>query len=168
MDIDYRPFRTADAKVLLDLMMAVSCESDSLVFSPAELSEIDLNGSEELLKAATRGMILTGAFSEGKMLAVCNIVPSSHEVRAKHKAHMHILVRAEFRKKGIAQHLINYAIDMAKEKGIRKISISVADNNEDASELLLSVGFVREGRDLRMLNVDGSYIDGERFAYLID
>ena len=81
---------------------------------------------------------------------------------------MYLVVRKEFWNRGISTHLVNYAIDMAAEKGLRKISVSVADSSEGAKAFLEEVGFHSEGRNERMLSVDGKFIDGERFAMLID
>ena len=81
---------------------------------------------------------------------------------------MFMAVREEVRGRGVSTHLAEYAIDMAREKGIRKISISVVDSNEEGKAFLSRLGFISEGRDLRELNIDGSFVDGERFALLID
>ena len=168
MDTDYRMVRIKDGELLLDLLKTVSGEADSLPQSPVEIAGIDKEEAEAVLSSALRKSIITGAFSEGRMIGMCSIVPSSGEIRRKHVASMFMAVREEVRGRGVSTHLAEYAIDMAREKGIRKISISVVDSNEEGKAFLSRLGFISEGRDLRELNIDGSFVDGERFALLID
>ena len=167
MDTDYRMVRIKDGELLLDLLKTVSGEADSLPQSPVEIAGIDKEEAEAVLSSALRNSIITGAFSEGRMIGMCSIVPMM-EVRRKHCGEMYLVVRKEFWNRGISTHLVNYAIDMAAEKGLRKISVSVADSSEGAKAFLEEVGFHSEGRNERMLSVDGKFIDGERFAMLID
>ncbi len=168
MDTDYRMVRIKDAGALLDLLLAVSEEVDSLPQSPVEIAGIDKEEAEAVLASALRKATIAGAFSEGRMIGLCSIVPVSSEIRRKHIGLMFIAVRRDVWGKGISSHLAEYAIDMAHEKGIRKVSISVVSSNGNGKAFLERLGFVPEGKDLRSLNIDGSFIDGERFALLLD
>ena len=168
MDTDYRMVRIKDAGLLLDLLMTVAGEVDSLPQSPVEIAGIDKDEAEAVLESALRKATITGAFSDGRMIGMCSIVPLSNEVRRKHVGLMFLAVRKEVWGRGVSTHLSEYAIDMAAEKGIRKIEMSVIDSNTGGKELLARLGFVSEGKDYRVLNIDGSYVDGERFALLID
>ena len=152
---------------MLDLLLTTTGEVDSLPQSPVEVADIDAEEAEAVLRASIRTSILTGAFSDGRMIGMCIISPM-REVRRKHLAQMYLVVRKEFWNRGISTHLAEYAIDMATEKGVRKITASISDSNGPGKDFLKSLGFRSEGRDERMLFVDGSFIDGERFALLID
>ena len=167
MDTDYRMVRTKDAALLLNLLLEAAGDIDNLPQSPVEISDIEVPDAEAVIQASSRTSVLAGAFSEGRMLGMCSIVPMM-EVRRKHCGEMYLVVRKEFWNRGLSTHLVNYAIDMAAEKGLRKISVSVADSSEGAKAFLEEVGFHSEGRNERMLSVDGKFIDGERFAMLID
>ena len=160
--------RTADAAILLDLLMTVSGEVDSLPQSPVEISRIDKDEAGEVLASSIRHSILTGAFSEGRMIGMCSIVPVSAEVRRKHVGAMFIAVRKEVWERGVSTHLAEYAMDMAREKGIRKVEISVVGENEKTMEFLSGLGFFEEGRNLRALSIDGSFIDSVRYAAFLD
>ena len=159
--------RTADASLLLNLLLDASGDIDSLPQSPIEISDIEIQDAEAVIRSSSRTAVLSGAFSEGRMIGMCSITPMM-EVRRKHCGEMYLVVRKELWNRGISTHLAEYAIDMAREKGIRKVSVSVADSNERAKAFLTRLGFHSEGRNERMLYVDGSFIDGERFALLID
>ena len=159
--------RTKDAALLLNLLLEAAGDIDNLPQSPVEISDIEVPDAEAVIQASSRTSVLAGAFSEGRMLGMCSIVPMM-EVRRKHCGEMYLVVRKEFWNRGISTHLAEYAIDMATEKGVRKITASISDSNGPGKDFLKSLGFRSEGRDERMLFVDGSFIDGERFALLID
>ena len=123
--------RTKDAALLLNLLLEAAGDIDNLPQSPVEISDIEVPDAEAVIQASSRTSVLAGAFSEGRMLGMCSIVPMM-EVRRKHCGEMYLVVRKEFWNRGISTHLVNYAIDMAAEKGLRKISVSVADSSEGA------------------------------------
>ncbi len=168
MDIDYRMVRVKDADSLLDLLKTVSAEVDSLPQSPVEIAGIDRDEVEAVLASTLRTATFAAAFSEGRMIGMCSIVPVSKEIRRKHIGLMFIAVRSDARGRGVSTHLAEYAIDMAHENGIKKVMMSVIDTSESGKEFLRSLGFISEGKNYRSLNIDGEYLDGERFALLLD
>jgi len=66
------------------------------------------------------------------------------------EAHItNIAVAPEHRRKGIGERLMRYALEMAKSKGVRKVTLEVRENNIPAQNLYRKFGFrplgIREG-----------------------
>ncbi len=57
----------------------------------------------------------------------------------------HLQVRPEFRSHGVATHLITAAEAMARQNGVPKAGISVAEDNKRARRLYLRMGYVFTG-----------------------
>lgn len=57
----------------------------------------------------------------------------------------HLQVRPEYRSQGVATHLITAAEAMALRKGVPKVGIGVADDNERARRRYLRMGYVFTG-----------------------
>lgn len=58
-----------------------------------------------------------------------------------------IFVKEEYRNQGLGGNLINEAMEIAKDKGLKKIRISVAKNNLSAQNLYRQLGFLPKERE---------------------
>ena len=75
-----------------------------------------------------------------------------------------LIVKDEFRRKGIGKRLIEYAVDIARSKGYPEISVGVDSENYGALKLYEDVGFDRilyigedeYGKFLKLLKVIGN------------
>ncbi len=64
----------------------------------------------------------------------------------------HIAVTPEYRGKGIASRMIQHLKDEAKDNGLRALSLDVAQNNQTALNVYLSLGF-------KIVSIQESYND---------
>ncbi len=58
---------------------------------------------------------------------------------------MGLAVLEEHRKRGIARKLVTEALQIMKEKGMRKVYLLVAEDNQKAQNLYESIGFTKQG-----------------------
>ena len=61
----------------------------------------------------------------------------------------------------------DFAVSEAKERGVKKLSLSVRKDNERAIGFYKRNGFVSEGSDPMLLYIDGEYVDGEHFGLIL-
>ncbi len=167
MDTDYRFLRSDDAPLLLDFLKAIASETDNLAFSFSDIESLD-EADERIFIAELRKSpsVYAAAISDGKIIGTCEI-RASRRLRTKHRGELAIAVRKEFWGKGVAQHLFGFAVSEARERGIKKISLSVRKDNERAIAFYKRNGFVSEGTDPMLLFIDGEYIDGEHFGLIL-
>lgn len=69
---------------------------------------------------------------------------------------VHLLaVHPRFGRRGLGRQLVGFALDAAREQGLKAVRLSVADNNTPAQRLYDSMGFLRVG-DMTEVFDDGS------------
>ncbi len=167
MDTDYRLVRTGDAPLLLDFMRQVAGDTDNLATSIADIDAMDVKDEELFIAELKRAMdVFVLAIADEKVIGTCEI-RMSRRLRTKHRGELAIAVRKEFWGKGVAGHLLEFAIDEAKERGVTKLNLETRIDNERAKAFFAKNGFVSEGNDSELLFIDGEYIDGERFGKII-
>ena len=59
---------------------------------------------------------------------------------------MNVAVHPDFRRKGIAESLVNTLVDVLKDRGSRSLTLEVRASNEPAQKLYEKLGFVLVGR----------------------
>jgi ribosomal protein S18 acetylase RimI-like enzyme len=64
----------------------------------------------------------------------------------KHIARFGISVHDDYQGRGLGRILANYMIDIARERGMKKIALEVVAHNTRAISLYESLGYVKEGR----------------------
>lgn len=77
--------------------------------------------------------------------------------RCQHIAELGIFVRRKFWGKGVGSALIREAIKLAKQLGIRKITLDTTEGNERAIKLYNKFGFETEAYQTDRVYVDGSW-----------
>ncbi len=63
----------------------------------------------------------------------------------------------EFRRQGIGERLIRQTLDAARAFGLRRVELTVRENNAVAIALYKRVGFEIEGLQRNAIKVDGAY-----------
>lgn len=168
MDTEYRMLRGEDSSLLLDFMKAVAGDTDNLAFTVPEAEALD-EGSERLFIAEARKSqsVFAAAITDGIISGTCEIRISSGHARTRHRGELAIAVRKEYWGTGIAQHLLDFALSEARERGVRKISLSVRSDNARAKAFYERNGFVHEGHDPMLFFIDGFFVDGEHYGLVI-
>jgi ribosomal protein S18 acetylase RimI-like enzyme len=85
----------------------------------------------------------------------------------QHVMDIDIAVDPRFQAKGIGKQLIEKGKTVAKEKGIRKLSLRVLATNEGAIEFYKKCGFIEQGRLINEFHIDGKYVDDYLMYMLI-
>jgi RimJ/RimL family protein N-acetyltransferase len=94
-----------------------------------------------------------------KVLPILGFVENGDEVRVvagaslefsksdiyKHKGNFGITVHDDFQNKGLGKILTNYILDIAEERGLKKVTLGVVAHNERAIHVYEKLGFVKEG-----------------------
>lgn len=89
-------------------------------------------------------------------------------------SHAHVVginglaVAPEAQRSGYGRRLIGAALDEAKARGARKVSLRVLAHNERAKRLYESCGFVVEGALRQEFLLDGRYTDDLFLAFYVD
>ncbi len=100
------------------------------------------------MDAMSRSTVVDLVTFDGKdMVGECEIVKTARSL-----GYIGILVKKEYRRKGLASKLLDSAIGMAKGIGIDTVQAEVADGNEAAMEFFIKHGFRQRGgaRPLKM------------------
>ena len=168
MDTEYRIARSSDSASLLSFIKAVSGDTDNLSLSFSDAEKLDDNDERlfvmELRKTPS---VFAVAVTDGTVVGTCEIRASDAHVRTRHRGVLGIAVRKEYWGTGIAQHLLDFALAEAYERGVRKIVLTVRKDNERAIAFYKRNGFFEEGTDSMIFSIDGEYVDGLRFGLVL-
>lgn len=85
--------------------------------------------------------------------------------RHSHVGHTGVALRPEYRAEGIGTELMRSLIDEARGLGLRLLTLSCFENNEQALHVYEKLGFVRSGVTPGAIAFKGNYI-GEVHFYL--
>lgn len=165
MNTDFRIIREDDAPALIDFMTAIGGDTDNLTFSASDFASADQEAERFAIREMRKGRsVYAIAITDGKIIGSCTIHTSGDKPRIRHRAELAIAVRKEFWGTGVAQHLLEFSLAEARDRGITKINLEVRADNERAKTFYRRNGFLPEGTDSRLFYIDGSYVDGERFG----
>jgi len=96
------------------------------------------------------------AVSGGQVVGWCDIVPNPRPIYA-HVGVLGIALLPEFRRQGIGGRLIGQTLDAAQVFGLRRVELTVRENNAVAIDLYKKFGFAIEGRQRNRILIDGAY-----------
>ena len=96
------------------------------------------------------------AVSAGQVVGWCDVVPNPRQIYA-HVGVLGIALLPEFRRQGIGGRLIGQTLDAAQVFGLRRVELTVRENNAVAIKLYKRVGFEIEGLQRNATKVDGVY-----------
>lgn len=77
----------------------------------------------------------------------------------KHVLELDIAVDQRIQGKGIGKQLLHKGKELAKKKGVHKLSLRVLATNEGAIEFYRKNGFIEQGRLINEFYIDGKYVD---------
>jgi ribosomal protein S18 acetylase RimI-like enzyme len=96
------------------------------------------------------------AVSAGQVVGWCDVIPNPRPINA-HVGVLGIALLPEFRRQGIGGCLIRQTLDAARDFGLRRVELTVRENNTVAIELYRKFGFATEGLQRNRILVDGAY-----------
>lgn len=141
------PAVSSDASGLIALRAAVVAEGEFLVAEPGEFPA-SLEATIVKVRAAgtagaSRCMLVARAGYQ--LVGVVEVQPGGFR-RNRHVGHLEVLVRADWRGRGVGRALMTGAIAWAHSSPLEKLSLAVYAHNLPALALYRSLGFHEEGR----------------------
>ncbi len=106
------------------------------------------------------------ALVNNEVIAWCNIKLSDREIY-KHVGLLGIGVIADFRGQKLGSQLMRMVIEEAKEKGLKRIELTVRENNKTAIRLYEKLGFKIEGVHLNAIYQNACFENQLTMALLI-
>ena len=98
-----------------------------------------------------------GAFDHNNLIGICVVVFNPRS-KIKHIASLHSMyVKEAYRGKSIGKNLITYAEEVAKQKEVKRINLSVVEGNVTAKSLYKKLGYIEYGVELDTIKYLGKY-----------
>jgi ribosomal protein S18 acetylase RimI-like enzyme len=114
------------------------------------------------------GQVVFGAFAVGRLVGIAGL-RSEPLVQVAHKGFLWgVAVAREYRREGIARHLVERALEHARENGILQVHLAVNTENQRAKALYLSLGFQSFGVEPRAVRVGDRFYDEEQMVLRLD
>lgn len=157
-----RPATLKDAKQILELEYSIISEREFFISVPEEFEQPSMQEQ--------RGWIRGKIENEKETLLVAEIngglvgwivFQSDYRKKLSHTGSLTMLVKKEYRGKGIGKMLLKALLDWAeKNPFIEKVSLGVFSTNIGAISLYKSMGFMEEGRKIKEFKIsDKEYVD---------
>ncbi|GLZ09523.1 N-acetyltransferase [Actinomadura sp. NBRC 104412] len=144
--------RLADAgddASLFDLRSALDRESRFMMLEPGERERHDGLPSRSFEVVAEEGGRLIGYVG-------VSVLPYA---RARHCGHLVVGVRASHTGRGVGRALLDATVRQARQRGLRRLELTVMTHNRAALALYTRCGFQVEGLRRGSLQVDGEQVD---------
>jgi ribosomal protein S18 acetylase RimI-like enzyme len=156
-----RSLRLTDYIGIIKLKNARAKEGGIAVSKKLTNRKKELDNIKKILKRVRKGeAVFIVAEQDGEIIGFCSIEKSEKKSRP-HVATLGILVKKEFRNKGIGKKLINHAIKSAIKniKGLEIIELMTHSKNIPAIALYKKVGFKEVARIKKYFKWEGKYYD---------
>ncbi|NMH68253.1 GNAT family N-acetyltransferase [Bacillus sp. RO3] len=150
-----------DAESLLDIQQSVISEGDYLITVSEEFSNTPTQQRDwinNILENERETLLI--AETDGKAVGWI-VFHTQNRKRMTHTGSIGMMVRKQYRGKGVGTLLLQALIDWAKENPlIEKMSLGVFSTNHRALSLYKKMGFVEEGRKINEFKIaDNEYVD---------
>ncbi|MEK7434212.1 MAG: GNAT family N-acetyltransferase [Cyanobacteriota bacterium] len=169
IELIIRKAKISDALEIIEYVDTISGETDFLTFGKGEFNKT-LEEEEKIIEEHnnSENRIFLVAEINNKIIGVLN-VNANNKKRLKHICFFGISVKKDYWGQGVASNLILTLIEWAKSTGIiKKINLSVLENNITAIDLYKKFGFKIEGVITRDLYLNGIYYNSLAMGIEID
>ncbi len=154
MEITIRTADPSDAEVMLKCYTAPLAARNTLQIPYRSLESV----REQLTKSGAGDHLLVAEI-EGEVVGVIGLHTSSRP-RVNHKAEVGMMVRDDWKGKGVGAALMQAVIELAdKWLNLTRIELSVFTDNESAIALYRKFGFEIEGTLRKYAFRDGEFVD---------
>jgi len=162
-----RTATATDARGVLELLLRLDEETRFMMYEPGERST-SVDRQAETLRALLVSNNSTFLLAEegGRPVGFLEATGGAFR-RNRHVAHLVIGVLEEHAGRGIGTALIAEAQRWARERGIRRLELTVETHNRAARALYEKMGFAVEGTRKDAMRVEGSYVDEYYMAKLL-
>ena len=165
-----REARIDDAKNLLAYLQQVGSESDNLTF---DAKGVPFTEEQERVYLDLRKCSLTNitllAMEGEKIIGSLGVDTPSFE-RLSHRGEMGISVLKEYWGQGVGSALLEAMFSWIREYPtlLRKIDLTVREDNDRAIALYKKFGFQEEGKVTRLVAIGNTFYDGISMGLLLD
>lgn len=165
-----REARSDDAEAILAYLNEVAGESENLTFEAGAFRmsvEQEATFLENL--SLSNNCVYLLALEGERIIGVLSFI-ASERPRIAHMGEIGVSVRKECWNQGVASALFTALLNWVRTPGtgIRKINLTVRNDNKAAISLYKKFGFVQEGVVKRLFSFNGEFIDGISMGLLID
>ena len=159
MEITIRTADPSDAEAMLKCYTAPLAARNTLQIPYRSLESV----REQLTKSGEGDHLLVAEI-EGEVVGVIGLHPSSRP-RVNHKAEVGMMVRDDWKGKGVGPALMQAVIELAdKWLNLTRIELTVFTDNESAIALYRKFGFEIEGTLRKYAFRDGEFVDAFAMA----
>lgn len=147
------PAVSSDAVGLISLRGSVVAEGEFLVAEAGEVAmAIDMmiarvrsQGVGDSGDAGRSGRCMLVARARHQVIGMVEVQPGGFK-RTRHVGYLEVMVRSDWRGRGVGRALMARVLDWVPFSSITKLALSVYAHNAPAIALYRSLGFVEEGR----------------------
>ena len=158
-----------DAINIINYAEKVSSESNNISYGPGEFG-VTLEREQKYLQSlqGSKNCISILGFIKKKIVSFASLYGGKRK-RIEHLTGLGITVRKTFWRQGIGNEMMKFLIDWAQQsKIIRKIDLTVRNDNIGAIKLYKQLGFIEEGIISRKLQINEKFYDVQMMGLEID
>lgn len=164
LQAEIRAALPGDAAALLALDRAVRAEGAWMIADPDETETLEER--TDRLRASVSGRVWLVAASGPRLIG--SLLISPHRLRRHAEVGtLEILLSQDARGQGLGGRLLAEGLRVARERGLRKVSLAVLAENERAVRLYKRFGFAEEGRRVAEFRMDGRLVDDVLMAVVL-
>ncbi len=163
--MEIRKIRPADAEKFVEFYEKLVKESDYLMFTPKETAEKAKQEQKYIEDYDDYKQVFVA--TEGERIVGYLGISCSHLSKLKHTARFTVGVLRDSQRQGIADKLIAFAENWAREKGVGRLEITVVTDNLPAIALFEKHHYEREGIRKKAVSFDDKYADEYFMAKVI-
>ncbi|MCD6450272.1 MAG: GNAT family N-acetyltransferase [Thermotogaceae bacterium] len=134
-----------DAERLHEFYLKVTSETEFLVTLPEEVLDVASERNLIRIYRSSHNRLYLVAFYSSQIIGALKLAGNRRK-RMSHVAELSIAVKKDFWGLGVGSILMKEAINWAKSHEIKRIELTVLDNNKRAINLYNKFGFVEECR----------------------
>ncbi|WP_274656975.1 GNAT family N-acetyltransferase [Streptococcus equinus] len=157
--VTIREAKASDAKAIIEFCYQIGSETDNLSYGSEGIG-LSVADEESILaeiqNADTSFFLL--AEVNNQIVGTCNC-SGFRKKRLAHRAEIGIAVKKSNWNQGIGRKLMTQLIALAKQSGLKILSLEVRSDNKSAIHLYENLGFQKIGTFKGFMEVDGLLID---------
>lgn len=155
--MEIREIKPSDSESFVEFYNKLASETDYLVISPEEISEKAEKAMEMIEKDNEYKKVFI-ALEDDKIVGFIGI-KRCHFAKLRHIAKLMIGVLDDYKKQGIGTKLLSFAENWAKERNVKRLEITVIEENDAGVEFFEEMDFEKEGTRENAVKIKGEYFD---------
>ena len=154
--MEIRALEPIDSKEFMEFYQKLANENDYIKVTPEEMAEKFQKEEEKLEKKQKIKQIFIAL--DGDEIVGYLALKRIHFARLRHTAKFELGVLEDYQnEENIAEELVKYAQDWAKENKIKRLEISVLEDDENLKDILDDLDFTEEGTRKGTILIEDKY-----------